>query len=161
MTTAVLPGTFDPITWGHVDIATRARSMFSHVIVAVAHNSAKTPLLDLDTRVELARAAVAPLDGVEVRVAEGLLVDFCRSVDAGVIVKGLRGGADYDFERPMALMNRSLTGIETVFITGDNALSHVASSLVRDVARHGGAIGRYVPDGVVEAVEQALSRERP
>lgn len=160
MTTAVLPGTFDPITWGHVDIATRARAMFSHVIVAVAHNSAKSPLLDLETRLALARSAVAPLEGVEVREASGLLVDFCRDAGADVIVKGLRGGSDYDFERPMALMNRSLSGIETVFITGDNALSHVASSLVRDVARHGGSITRYVPAGVPAAVEAALEAER-
>ncbi|WP_062517368.1 pantetheine-phosphate adenylyltransferase [Demequina gelatinilytica] len=159
MTTAVFPGTFDPVTWGHVDIATRARSMFSRVVIAVAHNSTKTPLLDLDTRVELARRAVQPIDGVEVTPVDGLLVDFCKEIGAGVIVKGLRGGADYDYERPMALMNRSLTGIETVFITGDNALSHVASSLVRDVARHGGAIGRYVPEGVVDAVAEALSRQ--
>ncbi|WP_062521349.1 pantetheine-phosphate adenylyltransferase [Demequina silvatica] len=160
MTTAVFPGTFDPVTWGHVDIATRARSMFSRVVLAVAHNSTKTPLLDLDTRVALARRAVEPLEGVEVVPVEGLLVDFCKGIGAGVIVKGLRGGADYDYERPMALMNRSLSGIETVFITGDNALSHVASSLVRDVARHGGAIGRYVPDGVVDAVSAALAAER-
>ncbi|WP_062299833.1 pantetheine-phosphate adenylyltransferase [Demequina maris] len=160
MTTAVFPGTFDPMTWGHVDIATRARSMFSKVVIAVAHNSTKTPLLDLDTRVALARRATEPLDGVEVVPVEGLLVDFCKGIGAGVIVKGLRGGADYDYERPMALMNRSLTGIETVFITGDNALSHVASSLVRDVARHGGSIGRYVPDGVVDAVAAALAAER-
>ncbi|WP_062388478.1 pantetheine-phosphate adenylyltransferase [Demequina iriomotensis] len=160
MTTAVFPGSFDPMTWGHVDIATRARSMFSKVVIAVAHNSTKSPLLDLDTRVELARRAVQPLEGVEVTAVDGLLVDFCKDIGAGVIVKGLRGGADYDYERPMALMNRSLTGIETVFITGDNALSHVASSLVRDVARHGGAIGRYVPDGVVDAVAAALAAER-
>jgi len=159
MTTAVFPGTFDPVTWGHVDIATRARAMFSRVVIAVAHNSTKTPLLDLDTRVELARQAVQPVDGVEVVPVDGLLVDFCKEIGAGVIVKGLRGGADYDYERPMALMNRSLTGIETVFITGDNALSHVASSLVRDVARHGGAIGRFVPDGVTDAVAAALKQE--
>lgn len=134
--------------------------MFSRVVIAVAHNSTKTPLLDLDTRVELARRAVAPIEGVEVVAVDGLLVDFCKGIGAGVIVKGLRGGADYDYERPMALMNRSLTGIETVFITGDNALSHVASSLVRDVARHGGSIGRYVPDGVVDAVRAALAAER-
>jgi pantetheine-phosphate adenylyltransferase len=159
MATAVFPGSFDPITLGHVDIAMRARVLFDHVIIAVAHNSSKTPLLDVDTRVRLASAAVEHLDGVEVRATDGLLVDFCASVDARVIVKGLRGGADYDVERPMALMNRALTGIETVFITGDNALSHVASSLVRDVARHGGDIGDFVPDGVEAAVHEALRRE--
>lgn len=159
MATAVFPGSFDPITLGHVDIAMRARVLFDHVIIAVAHNSTKTPLLDVETRVSLASAAVEHLDGVEVQATDGLLVDFCAAVGARVIVKGLRGGADYDVERPMALMNRALSGIETVFITGDNALSHVASSLVRDVARHGGDIGDFVPDGVEAAVHEALRRE--
>jgi pantetheine-phosphate adenylyltransferase len=158
VTTAVFPGSFDPVTLGHVDIATRARMLFDHVVVAVAHNSTKQPLLDVDTRVELARRALAHLGGVEVKATDGLLVDFCRAEGAAVIVKGLRGGADYDYERPMALMNRSLAGIETVFVTGDNALSHVASSLVRDVARHGGDIGPYVPEGVASAVHRALGR---
>lgn len=156
MATVVLPGSFDPITLGHVDIAVRARQLFDRVVIAVAHNSQKTALLDVDTRVELARLAVAHVDGIEVASTEGLLVEFCEGVGAVAIVKGLRGGADYDVERPMALMNRSLTGIETVFITGDSALSHVASSLVRDVARHGGDISAYVPRGVESALLKAL-----
>jgi len=159
MTLAVFPGTFDPITVGHIDIATRASTLFDHVLIAVAHNSTKRPLLDLETRVWLAQKAVEHLDGVEVTTAEGLLAQFCRMRGATTIVKGLRGGADYDVERPMALMNRSLTGIETVFITGDGALSHVASSLVRDVARHGGSIGTYVPEHVEKAVRDALALE--
>jgi pantetheine-phosphate adenylyltransferase len=156
MTLAVFPGSFDPVTLGHVDIVVRARALFDTVVVAVAHNSTKTPLLDLDTRVRLAAEAVQHLQGVEVVPVDGLLVEFCEERDATAIVKGLRGGADYDFERPMALMNRSITGIETVFVTGDNALSHVASSLVRDVARHGGDIKAYVPHGVEPAVLAAL-----
>ena len=156
MTVAVLPGSFDPVTLGHLDIAARTGALFDEVIVAVAHNSTKSPLLDVDTRVRLAADATAGLSGVRVEVVDGLLVDFCARVGATAIVKGLRGGADYDYERPMALMNRSLTGIETVFVTGDNALSHIASSLVRDVARHGGDIAPYVPPGVVEAVAAAL-----
>jgi len=160
MTIAVLPGSFDPVTVGHIDIATRAATLFEHVIVAVAHNSAKTPLLDGETRLALASAALEPLTNVTVEATSGLLVDFCRDRGATVIVKGLRGGADYDYERPMALMNRSLTGIETVFVTGDPALAHVASSLVRDVARHGGDISPYVPDAVVAAVAEATHRAR-
>jgi len=156
VTIAVLPGSFDPVTLGHVDIAARAATLFEHVIVAVAHNSAKTPLLDVDTRLALASGALAHLSNVSVEATSGLLVEFCRERGAGVIVKGLRGGADYDYERPMALMNRSLTGIETVFITGDTALAHVASSLVRDIARHGGDIAPYVPDDVVAAVHKAV-----
>ncbi|WP_062204626.1 pantetheine-phosphate adenylyltransferase [Demequina salsinemoris] len=158
MTIAVFPGSFDPITLGHVDVAVRARTIFERVVIAVAHNSTKTPLLDVDTRVRLATEATAHLDGIEVAATDGLLVDFCESVGANAIVKGLRGGADYDVERPMALMNRSITGIETVFLTGDNALSHIASSLVRDVARHGGDITAYVPPGVESAVLEALER---
>lgn len=156
MTVAVFPGSFDPVTLGHVDIAVRARSLFDQVIVAVAHNATKAPLLDLDTRVMLATQATAHLDGVTVVATDGLLVEFCRAHGATAIVKGLRGGADYDYERPMALMNRSITGIETVFLTGDNALNHVASSLVRDVARHGGSIAPYVPPGVEPVVLEAL-----
>jgi len=156
MTIAVLPGSFDPMTLGHVDIATRAAKLFDQLIVAVAHNSAKAPLLDVSARAKLASGALQHLPNVTVAVADGLLVAFCRERGATAIVKGLRGGADYDYERPMALMNRSLTGIETVFITGDAALSHVASSLVRDVARHGGDISPYVPPGVVDAVAAAL-----
>lgn len=160
MTIAVFPGTFDPMTLGHVDIATRARGLFERVIIAVAHNSQKAPLLDVETRVSLARAATAHLDGVEVAATDALLVDFCREVGATVIVKGLRGGADYDVERPMALMNRALSGVETVFVSGDPALQHVASSLVRDVARHGGSISALVPPGVEPVVIAALARAR-
>ncbi len=159
MTIAVFPGSFDPVTLGHLDIAERARGLFDRVILAVADNSRKTPLLDVETRVALARAATADLDGVEVASTGALLVHFCREVGATVIVKGLRGGADYDAELPMALMNRELSGIETVFIAGNPTLQHVASSLVRDVARHGGSIATLVPAGVEPAVLKALSRE--
>lgn len=159
MTIAVLPGSFDPVTLGHVDIATRAASIFDEVIVAVAHNSMKAPMLDLETRLALASGAVSHLANVRVEAAHGLLAEFCERRDATAIVKGLRGGADYDYERPMALMNRSLTGIETVFITGDSALAHVASSLVRDVARHGGDVSAYVPDGVGQALRNAIHEQ--
>ena len=159
MAIAVFPGTFDPFTFGHVDITVRARALCDRVIVAVSHNIAKEPLLNLDTRVQLAQSATAHLEGVEVKVAPGLLVDFCAEQGATMIVKGLRGGADYDYERPMALMNRSLTGIETVFLTGDSALSHIASSLVRDVARNGGSITDLVPSGVESAVHAALAEQ--
>ena len=156
MSTVVFPGSFDPITLGHVDIAVRARLLFDHVIVAIAHNSTKRPLLDVDTRVAIAQQALAHVDGIEVASTSGLLVQFCEKRGATAIVKGLRGGADYDLERPMALMNRALTGIETVFVTGDSALAHVSSSLVRDVARHGGDITPFVPQGVEHVVLHAL-----
>ncbi|NLF04441.1 MAG: pantetheine-phosphate adenylyltransferase [Actinomycetales bacterium] len=156
MTTAVCPGSFDPVTLGHLDVVRRARSMFDHVVVGIAKNAGKSPLLDLDERVRLARVALADLPGVEVAVVPGLLVDFCSEVGAAAIVKGLRGGADYDAEVPMALMNRHLTGVETVFVTGDPNLAHIASSLVKDVARHGGDVSDLVPPGVADALAAAF-----
>jgi pantetheine-phosphate adenylyltransferase len=160
MTKAVFPGSFDPFTLGHVDIVARARALFDHVVVVVADNSTKAPLLTVDERVALAAEATAGFDDVEVAATGGLIVDFCAEIGATVIVKGLRGGADYDMERPMALMNRALSGVETVFVSGDPALQHVASSLVRDVARHGGSIARLVPPGVEPVVVAALDRAR-
>jgi pantetheine-phosphate adenylyltransferase len=156
VTTAVCPGSFDPITLGHLDVVRRARALFDEVVVGVARNSSKTPLLSLEQRVALARAAVAGTEGIRVEPVHGLLSEFCRQTGAVAVVKGLRGGADVDHEVPMALMNRHLTGVETVFVLGDPRLAHVASSLVKDVARHGGPVGDLVPAGVETAVRDAL-----
>ncbi|GAB2458296.1 pantetheine-phosphate adenylyltransferase [Xylanimonas ulmi] len=162
MTTAVCPGSFDPFTLGHLDIVRRARALFDVVIVGVAKNPGKLGLLPLSTRVDLVRAALAAdpaTADVRAEVVPGLVVDFCRERGASAIVKGLRGGADLDAETPMALMNRRLSGVETVYVTGDPALSHIASSLVKDIARHGGPIDDLVPDGVAAAVQEALTRQ--
>ena len=157
MTVAVCPGSFDPFTLGHLDVVRRAASLFDVVVVGVARNSAKSALLDPETRVRLASEAVADLPNVRVDVVPGLLVDFCREVGARAIVKGLRGGADLDAETPMALMNRHLVGVETVFVIGDQSLAHVASSMVKDVARYGGPIDDLVPPGIADAVRAALA----
>jgi pantetheine-phosphate adenylyltransferase len=154
---AVCPGSYDPVTLGHLDVVRRARVLADEVVLAVATNAGKAPLLTLDERVELARAAVSELDGVRVEPVEGLLVDFCTRIGASMLVKGLRSGADHDAELPMALMNRHLTGIETVFLPADPAFAHIASSLVKDVARHGGAIEDLLPDGVAAAVRARLA----
>ena len=156
MTVAVCPGSFDPLTLGHLDVIRRARTLFDEVVVAVARNASKTALLTPEQRVAIARDAVADLDGVRVEPVPELLSAFCREVGASAVVKGLRGGADVDHEVPMALMNRHLSGVETVFVLGDPALAHVASSLVKDVARHGGRIDDLVPAGVERAVREAL-----
>lgn len=161
MTTAVCPGSFDPITLGHLDIVRRARRMFDVVVVGVARNASKSALLTPAERVSLARAALAAdPETADVRVEEvpGLLVEFCRDVGAVAVVKGLRGGADFDSELPMALMNRHLTGLETVFVPGDQRYAHVASSLVKDIARHGGPVDDLVPGGVGDALRAALAR---
>jgi len=143
------------LTLGHVDVVRRARSMFDEVVVGIARNSAKSPLLAVEQRVALAREAFAADPGVRVEVVPGLLADFVREVGAAAVVKGLRGGADFDGELPMALMNRHLTGVETVFVVGDPALAHIASSLVKDVARFDGPIDDLVPPGVADAVRAA------
>jgi pantetheine-phosphate adenylyltransferase len=147
---AVCPGSFDPVTNGHVDVVRRAASLFDEVVVAVMGNPAKSGLFPLDERVALIHAAVDPIDGIRVDAVEGgLLVDYCRSVGASAIVKGVRSGADFGYELPMALMNRHLSGIETVFLPGDPRFEHVSSSLVKEVAGHGGDVAGLVPDVVL------------
>ncbi|MCL2464427.1 MAG: pantetheine-phosphate adenylyltransferase [Micrococcales bacterium] len=159
MTLAVCPGSFDPVTLGHLDVIRRARAMFDEVVVVVGHNAAKHPLLSVDERVMLVQTAVVGLEGVMVTSWDGLLADFLVRSGACAVVKGLRGGADVDAELGMALLNRHLSGVDTVFVPGDGALAHVASSLVKDVARHGGAIDDLVPIGVAAAVRAAVVRE--
>ncbi len=151
---AVCPGSFDPITHGHVDIIGRAAALFGDVIVAVGRNSAKNYLFDTDERVELARAATAQVDGVRVEVLSGLLVDFCRSRDAGYVVKGLRFASDFDFELQMAHINRSLTGLETVLLPASSQWGTLSSTMVREVASLGGDVGAFVPALVAERIQQ-------
>ncbi len=156
MSLAVYPGSFDPVTRGHVDIVRRARGIFDEVVLAVAQNPGKTYLFDVEQRVELARAAVDGLD-VRVDVVDGLVADYCRRVGASAIVKGLRGGADLDAEQPMALANRHLAGVETMFLVSDGAFAHVASSLVKDIASYGGDISDFVPPVVAQALRDAYA----
>ena len=160
MTLAVYPGSFDPMTKGHLDVVSRARTLFDGVVVAVAHNAAKAGhyLFDVETRLNLARQAVAHLPGVEVDLVPGLLADYCRQRGATAIVKGLRNGTDLDSEVPMALLNRDLGGPETVFLVAAPAHAHVSSSLVKDVARHGGDVSALVPDVVLPALQHRLGR---
>lgn len=157
MSIAVCPGSFDPMTLGHLDVVRRGTELFEEVVVGVATNATKQTLFTADERVDLAREALASLPAVRVALVPGLLVDFCRDVGATVLLKGLRGGADYDAELPMALMNRHLTGLETIFLPADRSVAHVASSIVKDVARHGGRIDDLVPAGVADAVRARLA----
>jgi pantetheine-phosphate adenylyltransferase len=146
----VCPGSFDPVTSGHVDIVRRATVLFREVIVAVMGNPAKKGLFTLAERQELLEESVGGLPGVRIEVVEGgLLVDYCRRVGAVAVVKGLRSGTDLAYELPMALMNRHLTGLDTVFLPGDPRFEHVSSSLVKEVAGHGGDVRGLVPDAVL------------
>jgi pantetheine-phosphate adenylyltransferase len=151
----VCPGSFDPVTNGHLDVIARATTIFDEVVVAVLHNPAKRGTFPVEQRLELITAALPAQVAERVQVeafADRLLVDVCRDVDAGAIVKGLRGGTDFAYELPMARMNRHLTGVETVFLPGEPSLEHVSSSLVKEVHRYGGDVTGLVPDGVLAAL---------
>jgi pantetheine-phosphate adenylyltransferase len=141
------------VTNGHVDVITRAASLFDEVVVAVLFNPAKQGAFPVQERARLVTAALADVEGVRVETfADRLLVDVCRELEATAIVKGLRGGTDFAYELPMALMNRHLADIETVFLPGDPRFEHVSSSLVKEVAAHGGNVRGLVPDAVLEAL---------
>jgi pantetheine-phosphate adenylyltransferase len=146
----VCPGSFDPVTNGHVDVVRRATGLFDEVVVAVLPNPAKAGMFALDERLAMIRESVEGQHGVRVEaVGGGLLVDYCASIGAVAVVKGLRSGTDFAYELPMALMNRHLTGLETIFLPGDPRFEHVSSSLVKEVAGHGGDVSGLVPDGVL------------
>jgi pantetheine-phosphate adenylyltransferase len=155
MTRAIYPGTFDPITNGHLDLVERASRLFGEVIVAVAANPKKGPLLPLEERLDLARQVVAHLPQVQVVGFSTLLVHFAREQQASVIVRGLRALSDFEFELQLAAMNRRLSSdIETLFLTPAERYTFLSSSLVREVALLGGAVNEFVHP----AVEAALRR---
>jgi pantetheine-phosphate adenylyltransferase len=150
--TALCPGTFDPVTNGHLDIIDRAASLFDEVVVSVVENPAKTPVFSLEERVDLLRTAVAAHRNVRVASFEGLLVEHAREQGASAIVKGLRAVSDYEYEIQMAQMNQRLGGVETLFIPTSPKWSFLSSSLVKEVARLGGDVGGLVPDHVRDAL---------
>ena len=154
----VCPGSFDPVTHGHLDVFRRASVLFDEVLVAVGVNATKsaTRWFDSDERMEMLREAVADLPNVRVVGFTGLLVDFCVEQEAVAVVKGLRNSADYGFEQPMANMNAHLQGIDTVFLACDPQWSFVSSSLVKEVLSFGGDVSAFVPD----AVHERLLRRR-
>lgn len=160
MSIAVCPGSFDPITVGHVDMIRRARQMFDEVIVVIARNASKQTMFTDFERADMAELALSDIAGVRVDILDGLLAPYCQDVGASAIVKGLRGAADLETERAMALMNRSLTGIETVFVLSDPSLEHVSSSLVKEIASYGQSIRGLVPMNVEMAVKGKLSNKR-
>jgi pantetheine-phosphate adenylyltransferase len=156
----VCPGSYDPVTLGHADVIERAAALYDEVVVAVLHNPAKAGLFPPDERRKLLEDAVAHHANVRVEVyTDRLLVDVCREAEAEAVVKGLRGGTDFAYELPMALMNRHLTGIETVFLPGDPRFEHISSSLIKEVARLGGDISGLVSDAVRDALLARLQTE--
>jgi pantetheine-phosphate adenylyltransferase len=155
--TALCPGTYDPVTHGHLDIVRRAAGRFDRVVMAVIENPAKEPLFPVAERVEMLREAVADLDNVEVASFTGLLVDYARSRGAGVIVKGLRAVSDFDYELQMAQMNRHLAEVETFFVPTSAKWSYLSSSLVKEVARFGGDVSGLVPEHVLRRLKEKMA----
>jgi pantetheine-phosphate adenylyltransferase len=148
MSKAVFPGTFDPPTVGHLDIVTRAAAAFDELIVATGVNQSKNRLFGPQERIEMLTELVAPFPNVRVGGFEGLLVDYCRAEGAGVIVKGLRSAADYDYELQMAQLNRRMTGVDTFFLPTAPENAFISSSWVKEIARLGGDVSTFVTPAV-------------
>ena len=160
MRRAACPGSFDPVTNGHIDIISRAAALFDEVVVAVGVNASKQRLFSPDERMEMLREVCAPFPNVRVAGFGGLLTDFCREQGVHAIVKGLRAVSDFDYELQMAQMNSSLADVETVFVPTSPEYSFLASSLVKEVARFGGDVSKLVPAGVLARLTERLAADR-
>ena len=160
MRRAIYPGSFDPVTNGHLDVIDRARKLFDEVIVAVAHNDQKKPLFTLDQRLEFLRQTVGEMENVKIAPLDGLLVDFAIVKNAAAVVRGLRAVSDFEFEFQMALMNRKLeASIETIFLMPKEEYTYLSSRIVKEIARLGGDISQFVPADVASALKQKKSTD--
>ncbi|MFW6091567.1 MAG: pantetheine-phosphate adenylyltransferase [Actinomycetota bacterium] len=157
MRRCVCPGSFDPVTNGHCDVIERATRLFDEVVVAVLVNVSKKSLFTVDERIEMLREVTEPLGNVVVERFEGLLVDFCRARDIPAIVRGLRALTDFEYELSMAQMNHRLTNVDTLFVATKPDYSFLSSSLVKEVASHGGNVSGLVPDAVLGRLTERLA----
>jgi pantetheine-phosphate adenylyltransferase len=160
MRRAVCPGSFDPVTRGHLDIIGRSAQLYDEVIVALLINQSKQGLFTVDERLEMLREVTKEHKNVRVESFQGLLVDFCRDQNAQVVVKGLRAVSDFDYELQMAQMNIGLSGVETLFMPTNPIYSFIASSLVKEVAKWGGDVSTYVPEYVERRLAERLRAAR-
>lgn len=152
--TALCPGTFDPVTNGHLDVVRRAARLYDRIVVAVVENPGKEPLFEAAERVEMLEEALADVSSVEVDSFTGLLVDYARDHDVSLIVKGLRAVSDFEYEIQMAQMNRHLAEVETCFVATSPKWSYLSSSLVKEIARYGGDVSSVVPEHVVRKLKE-------
>ena len=157
MTTALVPGSFDPPTYGHIDVVSRCITIFDRVVVGVVANPSKEPLFTIEERKEML-VECCPWDGVEIAGFDGLLVDFAREVGADVVVKGLRAMTDFDYELQLAQMNRHLSGLDTMFVATKPEYGYLSSSLVKEVVALGGTVEELVPSVVAKALEEKFRR---
>ncbi len=162
MKTALYPGSFDPVTLGHLDIIRRASRMFDTVIVAVMCNSAKTPLFTLDERVKMLRESVKDLDNVVIESFDGLLINYCKEKNIHIVVRGLRAITDFEYELQIAQTNRELSHneVDTVFLTTNIKYSYLSSSVVKEIASYNGDISPCVPDFVADALYNKYGYDR-
>ena len=159
MTTALYPGSFDPITFGHLDVMERAAKLFDRLIIAVADNAEKKPLFTAKQRAALIRQSIGARANVEIVSFDGLLVDFAKECGATAVVRGLRAVTDFEYEFQMALMNKTLSpDLETVFLTSREAFTYLSSRVIKEVARLGGDISKFVPPPVAAALKKALKK---
>ena len=154
----VCPGSFDPVTNGHLDVVERASRLYDEVTVAVLVNASKAGLFEVPERIEMLTEVTAGLGNVKVDSFQGLLVDYCRERDIPVVVKGLRAVSDFDYELQMSQMNNRLTGVETLFVATNPEYSFLSSSLVKEVAKWGGDVAGLVPDAVLPRLRARLDR---
>lgn len=157
---AICPGSFDPVTFGHLDIVERAANLFDEVVVAVGRNSAKNYLFTPDERQEMLVEALERTHGVRVVQLDGLLVDFCRDQGCDVIVKGLRFAGDFEFELQMAQMNHALSGIETIMLPTASRWAHLSSTMIREIAKLGGDVSQFVPTSVDARIRAKVDAAR-
>ncbi|MCX6357060.1 MAG: pantetheine-phosphate adenylyltransferase [Candidatus Aureabacteria bacterium] len=151
---AIYPGSFDPVTYGHIDVIERALRIFGRLVVAVAHNLEKTPIFTVEERLKILRAVTREIPGVEVDGFEGLLVDYARRRGANVIVRGLRALSDFEYEFQMALTNRKIAGdIETVFLMPSEQYSYLSSRIIKEISALGGDVSAFVPDIVARMLK--------
>jgi len=153
MNIAVYPGSFDPVTNGHLDVIKRAAKVFDKLIVAVLVNPSKTPMFSLEERVEMLKEVTADIENVEIDSFSGLLIEYLEKVNSKIIVKGLRMVSDFEYEFQMALINKKLNPeVETIFFMTSNKYGYLSSSIVKEVARFGGCLSDLVPDSVIEKI---------
>jgi pantetheine-phosphate adenylyltransferase len=159
MRRVVCPGSFDPVTNGHLDIIGRVARLYDEVVVGVLVNQSKTGLFTIDERLEMLREVTRQYPNVRVEAFQGLLVDFCKANDIDAVIKGIRAASDFDYELQMAQMNVGLAGVETLFMATNPLYSFVSSSLIKDVAKWGGDVTQHVPELVAARLHERLAQK--